>query len=108
MNRPPLTRLELLEDRCNPAGTVTASFDPAGNYVVVGDNQANELRLENLEGVVTLFGENGTAVEGPASGLVLNQRVVFRLRGGDDRLTVTSITTIGGGLRVDLGTGSNT
>jgi hypothetical protein len=108
MNRPLLPRLQLLEDRCNPAGTVTASFDPAGNYVVVGDGEANELRLENLEGVVQLVGENGTTVEGPATGLNLGQRVIFRLRGGDDRMTITSITNIGGGLRVDLGTGSNT
>jgi hypothetical protein len=103
MNRPLVPRLHLLEDRCNPAGTVTASFDAAGNYVVVGDGEANELRFEGG----TLVGENGTTVNGPATGIDTSGRVTFRLRGGDDRLTIAGGMNIGRGLRVDLGTGSN-
>ena len=86
--------LEALEDRCVPAGNVTASLGDSNwgpSLLVTGDNQANDIRVV-VDGLfdVRIEGQNGTTVNGQASVSFSQSRepLVVDLKAGDDNLVV--------------------
>lgn len=97
--RKPTPRLavEALEDRCVPAGNVTAQLLPdiSGDLTVlsiVGDNEANEIRVvEDAPGHVRIEGLGSTTVNGLAALELFSARDVLtfaeiQLGNGDDSL----------------------
>src|SRR5262245_8210207 len=103
--------LEALEDRWNPAGTVTGSF-ANGTWTLIGDAQANDIRI-NPTGVLdqfTVTGLNDTAVAGVTNPSNV-KNIVLRLRGGDDSVEVNNtlaLVRLLGNLQVFGGSGANT
>jgi acetyltransferase-like isoleucine patch superfamily enzyme len=96
-------RVERLEDRDLPAGTVTAAF-AAGTLTLTGDPQANNLEVRIDNGNVTLKGK-GTTIAGGTSFAGVND-IVINLGDGNDRVTVRG-RTLAGNLTIDLGNGND-
>ncbi len=102
-------RLEGLEDRSNPAGTVTGSF-AAGTWTLIGDAQANDITINPTatSGQFTVAG-NLTTVAGVTNPSGVN-RIVVKLGAGDDTVEINDTGTEGalaGNLAVFGGAGAN-
>jgi hypothetical protein len=86
--------VEQLEGRRLLAGNVFVIPVPAANaYVIVGDNQANDLVVTGLfNDAYTITGANGTTINGSASPLVVDangpngSNFLVLLGGGDDKI----------------------
>jgi hypothetical protein len=134
MKRSAALRVEALEDRSVPAGTVTISGWGTGNINVIGDPQDNQIEITQPGGPATLriTGLSGTTLALgtiPASwvsstvpstppftqvdldlssvSLVINQLFVD-LRAGNDTLSINGVTTAGNLIAASSGnTGSD-
>jgi len=101
---------ECLEDRCNPAGNVTASL-VNNQLFVTGDANSNMVSTQqDAQGHLFVIGVNGTLVNGVgAVALGLQQSLtdaVFQGGGGNDSIDVAGLT-LSSGLSVRTGDGSD-
>ena len=91
MRRIEFDHLELLERRVLLAGSVSVDVNQAGDLVIVGDREANEIRIESTgePGAFRIIGEN-TSVEGESSIVAegVTGGMKIRLKGGDDSVTI--------------------
>ncbi len=104
-NRRSMT-VESLESRRLLAGVVTANVY-GSTLLMVGDDNANDLVIEEINGALALSsGPQTTTIDSPsnlASRLVNVRHIEFRMNGGADRLAVRNVDT--GGNLVASGTG---
>jgi hypothetical protein len=106
-----LPRLEMLENRWIPAGTVTGSF-ANGTWTLIGDAEANEVLINPplLPGSFTVTGLNGTVVAGVTE-VEAFKHLVIKLGAGDDRVQVNdtgAFSGLPGNLTIRGGSGANT
>ena len=87
--------LESLENRLLLAGNVAVSVSTAGDLVVTGDGQANELKIiqslvqgQPVPGKYFITGQNGTTITGTVNGYIenVNRDMLITLNGGADKL----------------------
>ena len=123
--------LEPLESRRLLAGQVAVAGTAAGDIVITGDNQDNDIRLVldqvGFASYLVVEGHNGTQIEfdgnvGPTQSVpitrqgnnfVINRDVRIQMRGGNDEVEVlawlpTGSLTIQRDLNVNMGSGSDT
>ena len=102
--------LEKLQARELLAGDVTAAVTN-GFLVVRGDNAANELTIERINGdKVRVTGATGTTINGLTQPAILRVRKGYDIAtgGGDDKLTVIGLNAVGRyEIRMDLGAGND-
>ncbi|MFY7893632.1 MAG: beta strand repeat-containing protein [Pirellula sp.] len=102
--------LEKLQARELLAGDVTAAVTN-GFLVVRGDDAANELTIERINGdKVRVTGATGTTINGLTQPAILRVRKGYDIAtgGGDDKLTVIGLNAVGRyEIRMDLGAGND-
>jgi hypothetical protein len=100
-------RLNPLEARLTPAGTVTATQSGAV-LTLTGTDDSESVRLTQAAGSITLTGLSGTAiVGGPVFAGVTSVKTV--MKGGDDQISIddTLPFALTGAATFDLGDGNN-
>lgn len=128
-----LNGFEALEDRVLLAGNVTVAFNAAGAIVVTGDNAANQIGIQDLDGdgSYTIVGFSGTTVNYSAAvvasgifdaddadfnvfgaGAVAGDTLIVNLGKGNDELFVTDSgfggdLAAGVNLTVNMGAGND-
>ena len=104
-------RLESLEQRENPAGSISTSHS-GGVLIITGSDQADTFTIKSIAGgAYTLTGTNGTLIDGSASANTLAaSSIKMILKGGDDSVTADTTVplTVTGALIIDGGDGNNT
>jgi len=101
-----------LEDRLTPAGNVSTFFDALGNFVIAGDNAANEIQInQNVfgDGTLSIAGLNGTTLNGrtdPVNEEIANRNVIIQMKDGDDIVLLNGAIKFDRLFRADLGTGN--
>jgi len=100
-------QIEQLEERCQPAGTVTV-LQTGGIVRLLGDSADNAITLSATgANDLTIAGSAGTTISGPTtvSGVA---RVYLELGDGDDSATVDASTPFAGQIVVRASKGSDT
>ncbi|WP_020475788.1 beta strand repeat-containing protein [Zavarzinella formosa] len=109
-----LLQLETLEQRENPAGTLTTAVT-GGVLTITGTDDAESFIIKQLPGgLLSITGENNTVVGGTANGNTTTAGAItsvkMMLKGGDDSVSLDTgfAFNLPGALTIDGGDGANT
>jgi hypothetical protein len=106
--RPRRLRLETLESRETPAGTVTAAM-VGTTLTLTGDDDANVVQLsQSAAGIEVLGLNNTTVVGGPTFSGATSVKTLMKDGDDDVRLAITTDFILSGTASFDLGDGDNT
>src|SRR4051794_4778455 len=91
----PYLRVESLESRENPAGSVSVFVASDGLLHVVGDSGGNQVLIQqDAAGAIVVTGQNGTKVNGQDNGSASASAggLVVQMGDGDDVVTLSGVS----------------